>query len=59
MAKNLSPFTIARNIYKDEGGIKAFYAGIDAALLRQAIYCGIRIGLYFNISDYYKKKNNG
>ena len=24
---NLSPFTVARDIYKNEGGIKAFYKG--------------------------------
>ena len=31
---NLSPFTIAKEIYANEGGIKGFYKGIDSALLR-------------------------
>lgn len=31
---NLSPITVAKEIYKNEGGIKGFYAGIDSALLR-------------------------
>jgi solute carrier family 25 (mitochondrial oxoglutarate transporter), member 11 len=28
-------------------------------LLRQAVYCSLRLGLYFNISDYLKTKNGG
>lgn len=31
---NLSPFSVARDIYAHEGGIKGFYKGIDSALLR-------------------------
>lgn len=31
---NLSPFTIAKDIYKNEGGAKGFYKGLDSALLR-------------------------
>ena len=33
-AANLNPFNVAQEIYKNEGGIKAFYKGIDSALLR-------------------------
>jgi len=32
--KNLSPFKVARDIYAQEGGVKAFYKGLDSALLR-------------------------
>ena len=57
---SLSPFTIAKDIYANEGGLKGFYKGIDAALLRQAVYTTLRLGLYFNISAYFKDKvNNG
>ena len=31
---NLSPFTVAKDIFKNEGGITAFYKGLDSALLR-------------------------
>lgn len=56
---NLSPFTVARDIYKNEGGVKAFYKGLDSALLRQAIYATLRLGIYFNLSDYIKENVNG
>ena len=51
---NLSPLSIAKEIYTKEG-IKSFYKGIDSALLRQAIYTSLRLGLYFNFFDYIKK----
>ena len=58
-ADSLSPFTIAKDIYKDEGGLKGFYKGIDSALLRQAVYATLRLGIYFNLSDYIKNNVNG
>ena len=59
-AGSKSPFKIAREIYKNEGGLKGFYAGIDSALMRQAVYASLRLGLYFNMSDYIRAHfNNG
>ena len=58
-AGNLSPFTIAKDIYANEGGIKAFYRGIDSALLRQAVYATLRLGIYFNLTEYVKESVNG
>lgn len=55
---NLSPFSVAREIYANEGGITAFYKGIDSALLRQAVYATLRLGIYFNLSDYIKNNIN-
>lgn len=55
---SLSPFTIANDIYKNEGGLKGFYKGIDSALLRQAVYATLRLGIYFNLTDYIKKHVN-
>lgn len=55
----MNPFTTAREIVKNEGGIRALYAGLDAALTRQAVYASARLGLYFNFSEYWKKQNNG
>ena len=31
---------------------------IDSALLRQAIYATLRLGIYFNLSDYIKQNVN-
>ena len=34
--------------------------GLDSALLRQAVYCTLRLGLYFNMSDHIRTNyNNG
>lgn len=54
---SVSPFEIARKMYAEEGGISSFYKGLDAALLRQAVYATLRLGLYFNFSDALKKKS--
>jgi len=54
--KNLSPFTTAKDIIKNEGGVKALYRGLDSALLRQAVYATMRLGLYFSISDHLKER---
>lgn len=32
----------------------ALYKGLDAAVMRQFIYCGARLGLYKEIEDHYK-----
>mmetsp|Transcript_12786 Transcript_12786/g.9269 ORF Transcript_12786/g.9269 Transcript_12786/m.9269 type:complete len:288 (-) Transcript_12786:33-896(-) len=55
---SLSPFGIAKDIYRNEGGIKAFYRGIDSALLRQAVYATLRLGIYFNLTEYVKEDYN-
>jgi len=54
-----NPIHVAKDIIKNEGGVKALYKGIDSALLRQAVYASARLGLYFNFSETLKKKNNG
>jgi hypothetical protein len=43
-------------IYKTSG-IKGFYAGIDSAILRQAIYATMRLGIYFNLTEALKNLN--
>lgn len=54
--QKLSPFTIAREIYQSQKSIKPFYAGLDSALLRQAVYTSTRLGLFYSIQDYIKNK---
>ena len=57
--KSYGPISVAQNIWKSEGGLGAFYKGIDSALMRQAIYTTARFGIFLNLSDYFKRKNNG
>lgn len=45
----------AIHIYQTEG-IKSFYLGLSAGLLRQATYGSFRIGTYMWFTDNYKKK---
>jgi len=52
-------FTAVAREIAAEGGAKAFYKGIDSALLRQAVYGTARMGLYLNLSESCKKSNNG
>ena len=49
---------MVRDIYS-AGGVKGFYAGLDSALLRQVIYATLRLGIYFNLSESVRERNNG
>lgn len=42
-----------------EGGIKSFYAGYDAALMRQAFYTTTRFGVFLNLNEWLKERNGG
>jgi len=42
-----------------EGGPTAFYKGLDSAILRQVVYGTLRLGIFFNLSEYFKKRNDG
>ena len=55
--KTLSPIKIAKEIYAEKKSFRPFYAGLDSALLRQAVYTSVRLGLFYSIQDYMKKKN--
>jgi len=48
-----SPFVVARELMK-EGGVKGFYKGLDAAIIRQVVYGTLRLGIFFNLSEYFK-----
>ncbi len=39
-------------------GVGCLYRGLPAALMRQFFFAAIRLGLYFNIADYIKAKQN-
>lgn len=56
-SKNLNPFAITKEIYNKNGNsFKPFYAGLDSALLRQAVYTSTRLGLFYTIKDSIKHK---
>ena len=56
--KSLSPFTIGKEIYGKDKSFKPFYRGLDSALLRQVLYTSTRLGIFYTITDNYKKKHN-
>lgn len=56
--QKFGPFAVARTVAA-EGGFKAFYAGYDSALARQAFYTTSRFGVFLNLSEYLKAKNGG
>jgi len=53
---NISPAFIFSKIINNEG-FRGFYVGLDSALLRQFIYCGMRLGIFYNLSDRIKLQN--
>lgn len=50
-----NPFVVAREVVS-ENGVLALYKGLDSAILRQFVYCGIRLGLYKSLEDGVKNK---
>ena len=57
--KKFGPFTVAKLLYLNEGGIFSFYKGLDAALMRQVFYGTTRFGVFLNLQEYVQRKNNG
>lgn len=51
-----NPFAVAKDIIH-ENGVAGLYKGLDSAILRQFIYCGIRLGLYKSFEDSTKAKH--
>ncbi|KAJ3074635.1 hypothetical protein HDU98_010728 [Podochytrium sp. JEL0797] len=55
--KGVSPFAVANSLFKTHG-IKAFYTGLSAGLLRQATYTTARMGLFNSMIDTVEKGGN-
>ncbi|KAI5637805.1 mitochondrial carrier protein domain-containing protein [Phthorimaea operculella] len=53
-----SSFAVAKEIIAREGFLK-LYAGLSAALLRQATYTTTRLGVYTYLFDSYRESNQG
>jgi solute carrier family 25 oxoglutarate transporter 11 len=47
---DLNPIRVAKDIIK-KNGVLSLYKGLDAAIMRQVIYCGLRLGLYKSMED--------
>lgn len=56
--KNANPFSILAQFLKTEGALK-LYKGLDSALVRQATYTTTRFGVFLNLMDAAKARNNG
>lgn len=56
--QKFGPVSVARTVAA-QGGFKAFYAGYDSALARQAFYTTSRFGVFLNLSEHLKAKNGG
>lgn len=54
--RSLSPFSIIKEVYKENKSVKCFYSGLDSALLRQAVYTSTRLGLFYTLKDMYTHK---
>jgi len=37
--------------------MKGFYKGLDSALLRQIVYGTMRLGIYFNLTEKWKRES--
>ena len=53
-----NPFTVARQVIA-EGGIRSFYRGLEPALWRECVYGTLRLGLFFNLNEFFKRRNGG
>ena len=45
-----NPLKLGKIAYSEEG-ILIFYTGLRSALIRQAVFCTLRMGLYYNFAD--------
>jgi len=54
----VGPFTVASNLVKTEG-VGGLYKGLSAALTRQVVYTGARLGLFDKFNVMLKEKNEG
>lgn len=55
--KDLNPFKLIKEVRASEGSYKAFYRGLDSAIMRQVFYTSTRLGLFYSIKDNMVKKN--
>ena len=56
LGQSVSPFKITKDFYRDYG-FKAFYRGLDSAIIRQSLYATTRLGIFYSLMDFFKKQN--
>lgn len=54
----IAPLKLMGEMYRSEG-IKTFYMGLGAAIMRQFLFASFRIGIFYNLLDYLKQQNKG
>lgn len=47
---------VIKNLFVNEGGLLGFYKGLGSALMRQVIYAGLRLGMFYSVLDISKEK---
>jgi len=53
----VSPFQVAGEMLRNGQGIRQFYRGLDAALIRQFTYTTPRMGIYKTLLSKHQKEN--
>ena len=48
--------SVVKNLFVNEGGLMGFYKGIGSALMRQVVYAGLRLGMFYSVLDISKEK---
>ena len=56
ISADVSPGSAIKEIYAS-GGIRAFYRGLDSALMRQVFYTTTRLGVYKTVFEEVKRRN--
>jgi len=51
-----STWDTAKQLWKNEGGLKGFYKGIGSALMRQVVYTTMRLGIFYTVLDVAKQQ---
>jgi solute carrier family 25 oxoglutarate transporter 11 len=52
----VSPISVMKEMYANEG-VKSFYMGLGAALMRQFLFASFRIGIFYNMLDHIKQRS--
>jgi solute carrier family 25 oxoglutarate transporter 11 len=50
---------VAKDLFKNEGGLKGLYRGYDSAIMRQCVYTTTRLGIFYSLVDNIKEKQGG
>jgi len=58
VGQKFGPVGVTAEIWRNEGGVRAFYKGLDSAWMRQLVYSSAKFGFFLSLSDHLKSKHN-